>query len=68
MSDTIFTALCFLAGVAVLAVSSVILALRVKGDRTITWSGFGVCFNITPCSSCKLRRKEDKKGEEDVLA
>lgn len=68
MNDTIFTAILFLAGVAVLAVSSVVLALRTKGDRTITWSGFGVCFNVTPCSSCKLRRKGDQKGEEDALA
>lgn len=68
MNDTIFTAILFLAGVAVLAVSSVVLALRTKGDRTITWSGFGVCFNVTPCSSCRLRRREDQKGEDDAVA
>ena len=68
MSDTIFTAILVLAGIAVLAVSSVILALRSKGDRTVTWSGFGVCFSVTPCSSCKLRRKGDQKGGEDALA
>lgn len=63
MTDTIFTAVVFLVGVVVLAASSVVLALRTKGDRAITWSGFGVCFNVTPCSSCKSRRKDGNKEE-----
>lgn len=59
ISDALFTAILCLVGFVVLAVSSVVLALRAKGDRAITWSGFGVCFNVTPCVSCKLRKKTD---------
>lgn len=59
ISDALFTAILFLVGLVVLAVSSVVLALRAKGDRSITWSGFGVCFNVTPCVNCRLRRKSD---------
>lgn len=59
ISDALVTAILFLVGFVVLAVSSVILALRAKGDRSITWSGFGVCFNVSPCFDCRLRRKTD---------
>lgn len=59
ISDALFTAILFLVGFVVLAVSSVVLALRVKGDRAITWSGFGVRFDVTPCVKCKLRRSTD---------
>lgn len=59
ISDTLVTAVLFLVGFVVTAVSAVILALRTKGDRAITWSGFGVCFRVTPCVDCRLRRKTD---------
>lgn len=59
ISDTLFTAILFLVGFVVLAVSSVVLALRAKGDRAITWSGFGVRFSLTPCVNCRHRKKSD---------
>lgn len=64
MTDTILTGVLLLVGFVVLAVSSVVLALRAKGDRAITWSGFGVCFNVTPCTDCRLRRSNDLPNKE----
>lgn len=60
MTDAIVTGLLLLVGFVVLAVSSVVLALRAKGDRAITWSGFGVRFNVTPCTDCRARRDADR--------
>lgn len=59
INDTLVTAILFLVGFVVTAVSAVILALRTKGDRSITWSGFGVRFKVTPCVDCRLGRKTD---------
>lgn len=57
MTDAIITAVLGLIGVVVIAVSSVVMALRVTGDKSITWRGFGVSFQIQPCKDCVNARK-----------
>lgn len=57
MTDAILTAILGLVGMAVIAVSSVVMALKVGGDRSITWRGFGVSFEIRSCKSCVNGRK-----------
>lgn len=54
MSETLATIVVAAIGIMVLCVASVILALKTKGDRSITWSGFGVVFRVSPCVECKL--------------
>lgn len=55
MSDSIAALVVAAFGVMVLAVVSVVLALKTRGDRSITWSGFGVEFRVSPCSRCPAR-------------
>lgn len=57
MTETLLTAILALVGIVVLAISSVVMAIRAKGDRAITWSGFGVSFHISPCTDCPSHRK-----------
>lgn len=54
MSETLATIVVVAIGIMVLCVASVVLALKTKGDQSITWSGFGVVFRISPCMMCKL--------------
>lgn len=63
MTDAILTAILGLMGVAVIAVSSVVMALKVSGDKSITWKGFGVSFQIQPCKDCVNVRKSMIKEE-----
>lgn len=54
MSETLATIVIAAIGAMVLCVASVVLALRTKGDRCVTWSGFGVVFRVGRCAECKL--------------
>lgn len=63
MTDAIITAVLGLIGVVVIAVSSVVMALKVTGDKSITWRGFGVSFQIQPCKDCVNARKSMIKEE-----
>lgn len=50
------------AGLIVILLSCVVLAVRNKGEQTVSWKGFGVTFEIKPCGDCpnkklKLQRK-----------
>lgn len=53
MSDVLLTAALALVGVAVLSIATVVLALRVRGDRVVTWTGFGVSFRVTPVAGAQ---------------
>lgn len=57
MTEALFTATLACVEVIALAVSSVVMAVTVKGDRVLTWSGFGVSFRISPCSDCPIKAK-----------
>lgn len=61
MSETLVTIVVAAIGVMVLCVASVVLALKTKGDRSITWSGFGVSFRVSPCAECKLHTTHSKE-------
>lgn len=63
MTDAILTAILGLLGIAVIAVSSVVMALKVNGDKSITWRGFGVSFQIQPCKDCVNARKTHQHKE-----
>lgn len=59
MSDAIVTAAISVAGLLVLTLALVIIAVRGKSSRAVSWQGFGVRFEITPCSKCpELRQRE----------
>lgn len=62
MSDVLLTAALALVGVAVLSIATVVLALRVHGDRVVTWSGFGVSFRVAPAEG--TRPAESSLGGE----
>lgn len=63
MTDAILTAILGLLGIAVIAVSSVVMALKVTGDKSITWKGFGVSFQIQPCKDCVNTRNTRQHKE-----
>lgn len=56
MTDYVYAGLLSLAGVCILIVSVVILAVRGKGDRAVSWHGLGVTFEIKPCNRCPIRK------------
>lgn len=58
MSETIIAPVLALVGVLVLCFCSIILALKVKGDKVITWRGFGVAFTVCPCRECHVISKQ----------
>lgn len=58
MSETLIAPVLALVGVVVLCFCSIILALKVKGDKVITWRGFGVAFTVSPCRSCPAVRPQ----------
>lgn len=61
MSESLLAPVLALIGIAVLCFCSVVLALRVKGDKVITWRGFGVTFTVSPCRECPLTPKGDSR-------
>lgn len=65
MSETLVTFVVAAIGVMLLCVASVMLALKTKGDRVITLSGFGVAFRVSPCCDCPVRaRCESEEGSD----
>lgn len=54
MSETLATIAAAAIGIMILCVASVVLALKTKGNRCVTWSGFGVVFRVSRCTECKL--------------
>lgn len=54
MSETVFAAVFAIVGLVVLCFSSVLLAIKVRGAKVITWRGFGVAFTMCPCRECPL--------------
>lgn len=52
MSEALATVVITAIGIIFLCFASVILALKTKGDRSITWSGFGIIFRVSPCRDC----------------
>lgn len=54
MSETLATIVVAAIGILFLCFASVVLALKTKGERAITWSGFGVVFKVTPCKNCRF--------------
>lgn len=57
MSETLATVVIAALGIMFLCLASVVLALKTRGERVITWSGFGVEFRVSPCKSCKFANK-----------
>lgn len=55
MSETLATVVVAALGIMFLCLASVVLALKTKGERVITWSGFGVEFRVRPCKNCKFK-------------
>ena len=51
-------------GVMALVIASVVIAVKGKGDKVVSWRGFGVQFEIRPCTSCPTA-KTLKKGTHD---
>lgn len=64
MSEALATVVIAAIGIIVLCFASVVLALKTKGDRSITWSGFGVVFKVSPCRDCPVAAGRDTKGEK----
>lgn len=56
VSETLATIVIAAIGIMFLCFASVVLALRMKGERSITWSGFGVEFRVSPCQHCKYTK------------
>lgn len=54
MSETLATIVIAAIGILFLCLASVVLALKTKGDRSISWSGFGVVFRVGPCRDCPV--------------
>lgn len=57
ISESAFAAILMLLGVVVLCFCSIVLALKVRGDKVITWRGFGVTFTVCPCRECPVVTK-----------
>lgn len=52
MSETLLASIMALVGLLILCLASVVLAVKLKDDRAVTWHGFGVSFTIAPCRRC----------------
>lgn len=59
MSELFLTPILALIGVVVLCFCSIVLALKVKGDKVITWRGFGVTFAVRPCRERPITSRVD---------
>lgn len=56
LTDYVYTALFSLVGMCLLILSVVVLAIRGRSDRVVTWRGLGVTFEIKPCGKCPQRK------------
>lgn len=56
MSDYIIAAILSLGGVCFLILAVVVLAVRGRNDRAVSWRGLGVTFEIKPCARCGAKR------------
>lgn len=54
---TLVTVVLALVGVVTLAIASVAITLKGKGDRVVSWRGFGVQFEIRPCAGCAAAKQ-----------
>lgn len=59
MTESVLAIVSCVIGVIVLCFASIVLALKVKGDKIITWRGFGVAFMISPCHDCHFAQRRD---------
>lgn len=61
MSEALTTVAIAAVGILVLCVASVVLAVKTKGERVVTWSGFGVEFRVAPCRDCGFENHRRNK-------
>lgn len=54
-------------GVILLPLALVVVTVKGRGDKVVTWRGFGVVFEIKPCANCRVRRASDHKRTQDDL-
>lgn len=57
MYETVVGYVMAILGLALILLSMVLLSTKGRGDKVITWRGFGVVFEIKPCRDCASRRK-----------
>lgn len=50
--DAITATLMSIVGLCILVLSFLAITVRSKGNQAVSWSGFGVTFEIKPCASC----------------
>lgn len=55
--DSVVTMLVSLVGLCVLALAFLAITVRSRGNQAISWSGFGVTFEIKPCATCMGYRR-----------
>lgn len=52
VADSVITILVSIVGLCVLALAFLAITVRSRGNQAISWSGFGVTFEIKPCATC----------------
>lgn len=50
-------------GMVLLPLAAIIMVVKGSKNQVVTWRGFGVIFEIKPCSKCRLRRSTDRSDE-----
>lgn len=57
MADSFTTLVVSLIGLLLLLIGFIVLAVKSNGKQVVSWRGFGVTFEIKPCSTCKMRKE-----------
>lgn len=50
-------------GIVLLPLAVIIMAVKGSKNQVVTWRGFGVVFEIKPCSNCRIRRATDRPSD-----
>lgn len=52
LGESITTLLVSVVGLCVLVFAFLAITVRSRGNQAVSWSGFGVTFEIKPCATC----------------
>lgn len=57
MTDNVIALILSLVGLFVLVFGFIALAVKSNGSQVVSWRGFGVTFEIKPCSHCRFKKE-----------
>lgn len=57
VADSVTTILVSIVGLCVLVFAFLAITVRGRGNQAVSWSGFGVTFEIKPCAKCEGYRR-----------